>query len=110
MENRNRGGDPGELHAAGAVLDDDLSQGRAEAPVDHDVGAGQVPRSSARQQDHDVGDLLGAGEPVRGRLLFRHVRRVAARGRRDGGSDTLVTEPRPGLDRARADRRSAGTA
>jgi hypothetical protein len=38
------------------------------------------------------------------RLLFRHVRCVPARSVSDGGGDTLVAEPQPGLDRARVDR------
>src|SRR6185437_13201868 len=81
--------------------------GGDEPAVDGDVGAGDVGRAVAGQDEHQVGDLFRAAEPAGHHLpccLALDVLRPGAGGVADRRRDPVVAEPQVGGDRARADR------
>ncbi|GGM04192.1 hypothetical protein GCM10007977_001830 [Dactylosporangium sucinum] len=82
------------------------SEGADQPAVDGEVGAGDVGRAVAGQQQHEVRDLLRAGEPARHRGAGGLPRDVLGRGTAgagDGRGDPVGAEPQPGRDRPRAD-------
>src|SRR5262245_47078650 len=83
-----------------------LSEGGDQAAVDDEVGPGDVRRAVAGEHEHEVPDLVGAGEPA-GHALRGDpgpdVRRLGPTGLGDGGRDAVAAEPQVRLDRTWAD-------